>query len=523
MDPATTPHTKGPALLTYDLNQRGRTPKYEFLYRCLRNDIGSGRLAPNQKLPAKRQFAEHLGISVSTVETAYNMLHEDGYVWVRQGSGFYVSAIAADRSAGSLGHDESRVPRDASDTATEMTGLGNATADRLTASPGNTTGSLDTAVAGAPSSLPARIDFSANRAGLELFPSDTWSRIMRSVLADRDPELLETVPYNGLYALRKAIADYLRGLKGISTSPDNIVIGAGTEYLYGRLLQLFGPRCVIALGDAGSTKLANIAQSSGVTWDFIPIDRGGMQTFRLVGSPANVVHVSPANQFPTGNVLLPERRRELLDWAHSQSERYLIEDDYDSELRYEGGTVAPLFARDDRQRTVYLNTFSKTLVPSLRISYMVLPDSLAKLYREQLSFYSCTVSSFEQLALARFISEGYFERHLNRLIGHYRSVRDALMDALHRSPLMKTAQVRDVSVGTHLILHVTTTRSDGEVVAAARQVGLHLRMLTDYCLAPDAFNEHCVVVNFASFAQESIPAVVGALERVFASEIDEAS
>ncbi|MGI6033877.1 MAG: PLP-dependent aminotransferase family protein [Coriobacteriales bacterium] len=488
---------KGSAVLTYDLNQRGRTPKYEFLYRCLRDDISSGRLAPNQKLPSKRRFAKHLGVSVSTVETSYNMLHEGGYVWARQGSGFYVSTIAAERSVVAGGHDDGRPSHAASGAA-----------------------SSDAAAITGPSS---RIDFSANRAGLELFPTETWSRIMRSVLADRDPELLDTVPYNGLYALRRAIADHLRDLRGISTSPDNIVIGAGTEYLYGRLLQLFGPRCVIALGDAGSTKLANIAQSSGVTWDFIPIDRGGMQTSHLIDSPANVVLVSPANQFPTGNVLLPERRLQLLDWAHSSSERYLIEDDYDSELRYEGGAPAPLFSQDDRQRTVYLNTFSKTLVPSLRISYMVLPDSLAKLYREQLSFYSCTVSSFEQLALARFISEGYFERHLHRLVVHYRTVRDALMSALHQSPLMKVAQARDVSVGTHLILHVSTTRTDGEVVATARSAGLHLRMLTDYCLSPDAFNEHCVVVNFASFALESIPAVAGALEKVFAAEIAEAS
>ena len=165
-----------------------------------------------------------------------------------------------------------------------------------------------------------------------------------------------------------------------------------------------------------------------------------------------MVHVSPANHFPTGAVLGTQRRSQLLKWANERPERYIIEDDYDSELRYAGRPKPPLFTQDSGGKVVYLNTFSKTLVPSLRISYMVLPNTLMEIYRKQLGFYSCTVSSFEQLTLAQFISGGYFERHINRLRRYYDKQRTLILNAIRESPLMSIATLGNMDVGTHILI-----------------------------------------------------------------------
>lgn len=473
-------HRKETATITYDLDLRApRQAKYEYLYRCIRDDIRTGALPAGSRLPSKRALADHLAVSVSTVEHAYDLLASEGYAQARPGSGFYVAPHRETAPAG-----EAR------------------SADDVEEAPGRDT-----------------VDFKANWCSMSLFPAETWARIMRKVLSDRRPELFETVPFNGLYELRRAIATYLYEFRGIRTSPGNIVVGAGTEYLYGKLLQLFGPNTVIAIGDPGYKKLADVSRNTGVLWDYIPLDDEGPDVHRLAQGRASVAHVSPANVFPTGIVVSAARRAELLDWLHARPGRYLIEDDYDSELRFAGRALPPLFTQDDAEATVYLNTFSKTLVPSLRISYMVLPDPLMELYRSQLSFYSCTVSSFEQLALAEFIEQGHFERHINRLRRYYGRQRTAAVEALKRSPLAAVAEVKAPDVGTHLLLSVRTGMSDDAVKRAAQERGMNLAMLSDYCVHPVARYAHNVVVNFASIEPDRMQYAVGLLSDVFQDDI----
>ena len=308
-----------------------------------------------------------------------------------------------------------------------------------------------------------RIDFKANKCSLNLFPKDTWLRVMRRSLSEGNLALFDTVPFNGLARLREVISRYLYEFKGIHASPDCIIVGAGTEYLYSRLLQLFGNRTVVAIGDPGYKKFADISKSMGILWEYLPVDDEGILVNTLAESPAEVVHVSPANHFPLGIEMSSDRRRALLDWVNKDPHRYIIEDDYDSELRFGGRAQPSLFTQDFNQKVIYLNTFSKTLVPSLRISYMVLPKALMELYTRQLSFYSCTVSSFEQDALARFIENGYFERHVNRLRRYYDKQRHSIVQALEKSSLMNIASISQPLVGTHLILSVDSQLSDEEI------------------------------------------------------------
>ena len=482
-------------MLTYDLEARGRLSKYEYLYRCIREDVRTGVLAAGEKLPSKRAFAQHLSVSVSTVEQAYDLLVSEGYVRARPGSGFYVCPHRDEgtyRSARAEAASED-VQRN-SEAVPPKEGQG----------------------------AEGHIDFKANRCGLNLFPVDTWSRLMRRTLSERAPELFHTVPYNGLLALRQAIATYLFEFKGISTTPDRIIVGAGTEYLYNRLLQLLGPTGTIAIGDTSMSKLVDLSRGMGTSWCFVPVDEEGLCVDRLFDLKVDAVHVSPANHFPTGVVLSPERRERLLEWVHGSDRRYIIEDDYDSELRYAGRALPPLFTQDTQDRVVYLNTFSKILVPSIRISYMVLPLALTELYRARLSFYSCTVSSFEQYTLAQFINDGYLERHINRLRRYYDRQRKLVVSALESSPLMAIASIRPVNVGTHLLMHVRTRMGDADVREAAARRGMDLSMLSDYCVAPNVLNAHEVVVNFASIDPGQIGHVVDLLVDVFREDIEAA-
>lgn len=240
---------------------------------------------------------------------------------------------------------------------------------------------------------------------------------------------------------------------------------------------------------------------------------------RLTRSRANVVHVSPANHFPTGTVMPINRRIELLHWADEDPRRFIIEDDYDSELRYSGKPIPTLYETDVNDRVIYLNTFSKSLVPSLRISYMVLPMSLLKRYRKTMSFYSCTVSSFEQLTLAAFIENGYFERHISRLKKHYHERRDIIIDAFRNSKLSQIATIIEADAGTHFLLRVNTVLTDEEIREAGNKKRIYLSLLSDYEAHPSIANSRTIVINYAGIEGEKIGLAISLLEEIFKAEL----
>lgn len=464
----------------FDIDRRNGAPKYRFIHDRIREEITCGNLAAGTKLPSKRTLAEDLDVSVNTVERAYGLLVSEGYLVARQGSGFVVGSGKVD--AASIALDEFE-PRVSSSNASPL------------------------------------LDLRANKCGLDLFPFDTWARLMRRVLSDSNAALLERMPFNGFLPLRKAIAAYLFKSKGISVAPSRIVIGPGTEYLYDRLLQLLGSQSIIAVEDPGYQKFEKTSRNSETLWEHVPLDEEGIRLDVLRAGRADTVYVSPANQFPTGVVMSELRRRDLLIWAEEKPGRYIIEDDYDSEIRHAGRALTPLISRDKLGRVIYMNTFSKTLVPSIRIAYMILPTALMEIYREELSFYTCSVSSFEQMALAAFISEGYFERHIARLRRTYGKQREDLLAVASQSPLAKISSMFGGEMGTHLLFHIRTSKSDRQVKEAALSRGMRLPMLSDYTVRYDAKSAHTIVVNFAALSGADVRVGVGILEEVFAEEI----
>ena len=457
-------------MLTYDLDKRGNKTMYEYLYELIKEDIADGKLKTDEKLPSKRGLSQHLQISVKTVENAYEQLLLEGYIRSEEKRGYYVNKIAV-VTGGAPGY-AAPVKRFQEETYLA--------------------------------------DLTANNIRYDRFPFATWAKVMRETLTDYNTSLLKTVPFNGVLQLREAIADHLNRYRGMQVSADHIIIGAGTEYLYNRLLQLLGPDVKFGVENPGYRKITKIYDENGVDWDYVNIDDKGMKVDELRMKDINVAHVSPEHHFPIGLVMPVARRQELLNWAAEEPGRYIIEDDFDCEFRMQGKPIPSIQSRDRSHRVIYMNTFSKTMVPSLRIGYMVLPEKLMEKYISTMNFYSCTVSGFEQYAMA-----GYFERHIKRLVNDYRGRREKICRMFRESRLNEISTIYQDDAGTHFLLHVKTFLSDVEIKWAVRQKGILINCLSEYCFA-DADKYHGIlVIHYSDMDEATLKLVIAAFEEIF--------
>ena len=489
---------EGKAMLTYVLNRGGETSLYEQLYRALRADIESGALAAGARLPSKRAFAKHLGVSVVTVEGAYDQLVAEGYVRAVPRSGFYVQEIGPNLTSFSRISTsvEVKVPLGDSSGAKsascrpEARISGNDGVEKLEklARKGapfciaHSEEGLAGVSPGAGRNWLA--DFTGAMAPEGVFPYAAWARTLRRVLADESERtVLEASGPQGSPRLRAAIAAHLRGFRGMEVHPDQIVIGSGAQSLYGLLVQLLGRNLAYGVEDPGYPRLTRIYESNDVAVRPIALDGEGPVLEALERARIDVLHCTPSHQFPTGITVPVSRRRSLLEWAQSgvaapedgaaareirgrsvkassAQSRYLIEDDFDCEFRMAGRPVPPLAALDGAGRVIYANTFSKTLGGAFRIGYMVLPEALAERFRDRLGFYACTVGAVEQLTLARFMESGDYERHVNRQRTRYRRRLSALIDVLAASSAGDHLHFANAGAGLHFLMEVRSVEGD---------------------------------------------------------------
>ncbi|MBR6646819.1 MAG: PLP-dependent aminotransferase family protein, partial [Clostridia bacterium] len=354
-------------------------------------------------------------------------------------------------------------------------------------------------------------DFVKNNTTSNSFPFVTWTKLMRETMSDEQKKLMVSSPSVGIYELRKAIADYLFEFRGMKVDADRIVIGAGTEYLYSLIIQLLGRNKRYALEDPGYRKIYHIYKANEVDCVHVPLDSYGIDINMLEKSNADVLHISPSHHFPTGIVTPISRRYELLSWAAKFPERYIIEDDYDSEFRLMGKPIPSLQSVDILEKVIYINTFSKSLTPTIRISYMVLPEKLMKKYNEKLSFYSCTVANFEQYTLASFIRKGYFEKHINRMRNYYRSQRDSLMEIIRSHPMYDKVTVTEEDSGLHFLMTVKTDLSDSELMTKAKQNGINISCLEQYYSDKSKARKHTLIINYSGIEKEKMTEAVDRL------------
>lgn len=485
-------------MLTYALNRTARESLYEQLYRALRLDIESGALGAGDRLPSKRAFAKHLGVSVVTVEGAYDQLVAEGYVRAVPRSGFYVQEIGPNLTSFSRISTsvEVKVPLGDSSGAKsascrpEARISGNDGVEKLEklarkGAPFCIAHSEEGLAGVSPGAGRKWLaDFTGAMAPEGVFPYAAWARTLRRVLADESERtVLEASGPQGSPRLRAAIAAHLRGFRGMEVHPDQIVIGSGAQSLYGLLVQLLGRNLAYGVEDPGYPRLTRIYESNDVAVRPIALDGEGPVLEALERARIDVLHCTPSHQFPTGITVPVSRRRSLLEWAQSgvaapedgaaareirgrsvkassAQSRYLIEDDFDCEFRMAGRPVPPLAALDGAGRVIYANTFSKTLGGAFRIGYMVLPEALAERFRDRLGFYACTVGALEQLALARFMESGDYERHVNRQRTRYRRRLSALIDVLAASSAGDHLHFANAGAGLHFLMEVRSVEGD---------------------------------------------------------------
>ena len=453
-------------MVTYELKKSPGVPLYEALYRCIRGDILSGKLKPGEKLPSKRALAQNLEVSKITVETAYNQLLSEGYLRSEEKVGYFVEAV--ERPA-------------ARETKTE-----------------------------APPGTPRQswlLDLTAN--GTEQFPFSVWMKLQREVMLDYGQTLLRPLPNRGVPELRQAIAGHLADFRGMRVDPENILIGAGTDFLYNLLIQLLGRDKIYAVEEPGYGKIRRIYAAGGVTCVSAPMDEQGVIPTAL--ADADVLHFSPSHHYPTGLVTPVSRRLALLDWAGDS--RWIIEDDYDSEFRFDAHPMSAMQALDGSGRVIYMNTFSKTLAPSIRISYMVLPPALMEQFQRRLGFYSCTIPSFEQYTLARFLSRGYFEKHINRMRKSYKNRRNTVISLLKQCPFAEKLTILEQDAGLHFLLKVDTPLSDADLTARLAQAGIRVQALSEF-YHDSRDDQRCLVVNYSGIREDALEKALEAFGKI---------
>ena len=349
--------------MNYHIEKNGLQSAYLQLYHRLRDDIVSGLYPHGSRLPSKRQLADDADVSIVTVEHAYTILCDEGYAESRERSGYFVAYRAGDCFPG---------------TGTE----------------------------------PPLIDAALHGSASE-FPFSVLAKTMRHVLSDYGESLLVKSPNNGCATLRQALSDYLARSRGIRVKPEQIVIGSGAEYLYGLIVQLLGRERIYAVENPSYEKIRRVYLANGVIVDPLRLGSDGVRTDELRRTEATVLHITPFHSFPSGVTASAGKRVEYIRWAAERG-GYIVEDDFDSEFALSSKAEDTVFSLEPDRSVIYLNTFSKTVAPSIRVGYMVLPASLLDRFEQTVGFYSCTVPLFEQYVLAELLRSGDFERHVNR-------------------------------------------------------------------------------------------------------------
>ena len=455
--------------ITCRLDPKSPLPLYEQLYRHIVAEIMDGRLTRDQRLPSRRALRGHLRVSESTVLSAYDLLLAEGYIRSQAKRGFFINEVQ-------------RLPGARQSAQT-----------------------ISTASAQAPS----RFDFSTSASDAALFPYMVWAKLFKETLYSR-PELLQRGGAQGDIELRKALADFLHQYRGISAGPDQVVVGAGTDYLLGTLLQLLPQDSIVAAEDPGYHGIYRACARQRMAVLPIACDNEGMGVDALEASQASICHVTPSHQFPLGIAMPIGRRAALIHWADKGEARYIIEDDYDSEFRYGTRPLPALQGLSGDGRVVYIGTFSRSLAPSMRLAYMVLPRALLQSYRQGQFKSGETVSRFEQQTLARFIAEGYYLRHLRRAGKVYGERLRKLLDLLSG---LEGVSFSGEQAGLHFLLRLPCLPEAQMIQKAARQQ-VQLRGLSEYCMQVKPL-DGTVIIGFAGLQDAALQDAAAALRRAW--------
>jgi GntR family transcriptional regulator/MocR family aminotransferase len=449
-------------MLSCNLERDSETPLYAQVYEYIKQEIMEGRISYGTKLPSKRKLSEFLQISQNTVEQAYDQLTAEGYIESQPRRGYFVLAYEDLEYIQPV-----RISREKPEKERKIT-----------------------------------YDFHPSRIDTEHFPFDTWRRFARNIIDISHQSLLHMGSPQGEQVLREEIASYLYQARGVHCDPEDIIIGAGIETLLQQFILLMGSDTSYGVEDPGYHVMSRMLKHYPNTVYPLPVDQKGVRVDELEKHRVDIMYVTPSRQFPFGSVLSANRRIKLLNWASEKENRFILEDDYDSEFRYTGKSIPSLQSMDQNGKVVYLGTFSKSLIPSLRISYMILPKELMKRYRNALSYFQCSVSRIDQHILARFMKEGYFEKHLNRMRNVYRRKMELTLDTL-KSYHDRLEVTGDFS-GFHVVLKVKNGYTEEELTEKALEANMKIYPLSFYTMRKEKDIEPIILLGFAGIPENEL-------------------
>lgn len=466
--------------LTIELETNSEKCLYEQIYEHIKQEIKEGKLLQGERLPSTRFLAEYLQVSRSTVDMAYGQLLSEGYIEARPYKGYFVCEIEElfDLKKEKLSGREVSEKNGKSEEKNII------------------------------------CDFSPSGVDMSVFPFGVWKKITKNTLSDDNAKLFLPGNAQGDYSLRETIARYLHASRGVNCSPEQIIIGAGNDYLLLLLEKILGREIPIAMENPTYKRAYRIFESFGYPIQTVEVDENGMVVSQLRETGVDLAYVMPSHQYPTGAVMPIGRRNELLKWANEKDDRFLIEDDYDSEFRYKGKPIPSLQSSDKNGKVIYLGTLSKAIAPAIRVGYMVLPPVLLERYRESCSFYSTTVSRIDQKILEEFIKGGYFERHLNKMRKRYRDKHDYLLELL--KPFQKQFKISGENAGLHLLLTGTRGISEQELLASAREQGVIVCGMSENLVeSAEKITVPTVILGYGGLEEEQIKAGIEALKKAW--------
>lgn len=412
------------------------TPLYVQLYEYIKHEIQIGTIKPQTKLPSKRKLASYLGISQNTIQAAYDQLCAEGYLESKPRVGIFVTRLEEDLLCNLQLSNKSDENIKLKDNFKHL------------------------------------IDFSSGNVDLDYFPYSIWRKLTTQCLYSDQGDLLLLGEAQGEEFLRKEISKYLFQSRGVRCIPEQIIIGAGLQYLMLLLCMLLGKDYEYAMENPGYDKVRNVFIDQGINVHPISIDENGICIEELRKSLARVVYITPSHQYPFGMIMPISRRLELLKWCE-EKDGYIIEDDYDSEFRYEGKPIPSLQGLDRNDKVIYMGTFSKSLIPSIRISYLVLPPKLVKKYQEYFEIYKQTVSKLHQNTLYRFMKEGYFSSHINKMRKLYRKKRTILLSSIEKH-MKEKVEIIGANSGLHILLKVKNGMTEKELIQSAHEMQIKI-------------------------------------------------
>ena len=480
------------------LEGKSKIPMYQQICGYFKKEIQNGRMKAGEKLPSSRLLAKNLCVSRSTVDLAYDQLLSEGYVESWPCKGYYVCDIQG------LYFMPESTPEEEKKAGTEDKGKENSREKAEKKGLENRDGKEPPK--GGEKEKRKLIDFALNGIAPGGFPYPVWKKLDRQVLSQEEEDLFSLGDSCGEPGIRQAVAEYLYQARGVQCSPGQIVIGAGNDYLLLLLGTILGRNRKIAMESPTYLSAYYDFLHMGYQIEAVGQDMQGISVKELQACQADTVYVMPSHQFPMGMVMPLKRRTALLSWANEKEGRYIIEDDYDSEFRYKGLPIPALQGFDRQGKVIYLGTFSKSLAPSVRISYMVLPGELMDRYLSQGHPFSVTVSKTDQKIVELFMREGHFERHLNRMRAVYKGKHDLMVKGLRQMSHICT--YAGENAGVHMALEFVNGLTESQAVERAKRAGIQVYGLSQYQILEKEKNQEknreTVLLGYATLRDEEI-------------------